>query len=55
MLVTKKVFTIHHTTTGSVNQCAAGTNQKALVFGKSYVSTAKGSLGFSVRGKIYGR
>ncbi|CAH6866289.1 Sensor kinase CitA, DpiB [Vibrio chagasii] len=28
-----------------------GDNQKALVFGESYVSTAKGSLGFSVRGK----
>lgn len=28
-----------------------GDNQKALVFGESYVSTAKGSLGLSVRGK----
>ncbi|WP_198596358.1 ATP-binding protein [Vibrio splendidus] len=28
-----------------------GDNQKALVLGESYVSTAKGSLGFSVRGK----
>lgn len=28
-----------------------GDNQKALVFGESYVSSAKGSLGLSVRGK----
>jgi two-component system CitB family sensor kinase len=28
-----------------------GDNQKALIFGESYVSTAKGSLGLSVRGK----
>ncbi|WP_170967926.1 sensor histidine kinase [Vibrio lentus] len=28
-----------------------GDNQKALILGESYVSTAKGSLGFSVRGK----
>ncbi|MGF1756340.1 histidine kinase, partial [Vibrio makurazakiensis] len=28
-----------------------GDNQKALVYGESYVSVAKGSLGISVRGK----